>query len=183
MKLTAIGCIETTSIARGYQVADTMLKAADVKLLMNRSICPGKYLVFVGGETEAVKASIAQGQLMADDTLVDNFIIPNVDPRIFPAIAGSQVIPELKALGVVETFSVASLIEAADAAVKAADVQLIQIHLAMAIGGKAYFTLTGTVADVEAAVQAGVDIIKSKGLLVAKVVIPQPEADILADRI
>ena len=183
MKLTAIGCIETTSIARGYQIADTMLKAADVKLLMNRTICPGKYMVVIGGETDAVKSSIAEGQIIADDTLVDDFIIPNVDPQIFPAIAGSQIVPELKALGVIETFSVASLIEAADAAVKAADVHLIQIHLAMAIGGKAYFTLTGTVADVEAAVQAGVDYIKSKGLLVAKVVIPQPEPDILADRI
>lgn len=114
---------------------------------------------------------------------MDDFIIPNVDPQIFPAITGSQIVPELKALGVIETFSVASLIEAADAAVKDPEVQLIQIHLAMAIGGKAYFTMTGTVADVEAAVQAGVDYIKSKGLLVAKVVIPQPEPDILADRI
>ena len=61
----------------------------------------------------------------------------------------------LEALGIVESFSVASLIEGADAAVKAANVQLIEIRLAMALGGKAFVTLTGNVAAVQSAVDAG----------------------------
>ena len=48
----------------------------------------------------------------------------------------------------VEAFSVASVIEAADAAVKAANVQLLHIHLAMAIGGKGFVSMTGDVASV-----------------------------------
>jgi microcompartment protein CcmL/EutN len=86
-------------------------------------------------------------------------------------------------LGIIETFSVASIIEAADAAVKAANVQLLQIHLAMAIGGKGYVTMTGEVAAVTAAVEAGADFIRNKGLLVNKVVIPQPRPEVLEDRI
>ena len=86
---------------------------------------------------------------------------------------------ETGALGIIETFSVASIIEAADAAVKAANVQLLQIHLAMAIGGKGYVTMTGEVA----AVEAGADFIRNKGLLVNKVVIPQPRPEVLEDRI
>jgi microcompartment protein CcmL/EutN len=93
------------------------------------------------------------------------------------------VINETGALGIIETFSVASIIEAADAAVKAANVQLLQIHLAMAIGGKGYVTMTGEVAAVTAAVEAGAAFIRNKGLLVNKVVIPQPRPEVLEDRI
>jgi microcompartment protein CcmL/EutN len=50
---------------------------------------------------------------------------------------------------------VASLIEGADAAVKAANVELIEIRLAMALGGKAFVTMTGNVAAVQSAVDAG----------------------------
>lgn len=83
------------------------------------------------------------------------------------------------ALGVIESFSVASIIECADAAVKAAPVSLITVYLAMAIGGKAYVMLTGDVGSVKAAVDAGVNVIKGKGLLVNKVVIPSPRKEIL----
>ncbi len=42
MNENAIGLIELTSIATGFQVADTLLKSADVRLLLARSICSGK---------------------------------------------------------------------------------------------------------------------------------------------
>lgn len=179
----AIGLIELTSIAKGYEVADALLKTASVEIVFNRTICPGKFMVMVAGETAAVNSSIAAGLDLAGDTVVDDLIIPNVHPEVFPAISGTRVIEKTDALGIIETFSVASIIEAADAAVKAADVQLIEIHLAMAIGGKGYVTLTGEVAAVRAAVEAGADYIRNKGLLVNKVVIPQPREEILRDKI
>ena len=179
----SIGLIELTSIAKGYEVADTLLKTAHVEVVFNRSICPGKFMVMVAGETSAVASSIASGLDMAGDTVVDEFFIPNVHPDVFSAISGTRVIEDTGALGIIETFSVASVIEAADAAVKAADVQLIEIHLAMAIGGKGYVTLTGDVAAVNAAVEAGVESIREKGVLVNKVVIPQPRKEILQDKI
>ena len=97
---------------------------------------------------------------------------------MFPAIAGSSKVEALEALGIVESFSVASLIEGADAAVKAANVQLIEIRLAMALGGKAFVTLTGNVAAVQSAVDAAAQVVGQKGMLVNKVVIPQPAAGI-----
>lgn len=179
----SIGLIELTSIARGYQVSDALLKAAPVEILFNRSICPGKFMVMVTGTTEAVKSSIAVGIEIGGESVVDELTIPNVHPEVFPAISGTRVLERTGALGIIETFSVASTIEAADAAVKAAEVQLIEIHLAMAIGGKGYVTLTGDVAAVTAAVQAGADRVKSKGLLAEMVVIPEPREEILRDRI
>ncbi len=72
-----------------------------------------------------------------------------------------------------------SLLEAADAAAKAADVQLIEIRLAMALGGKAFVTLTGNVSAVQTAVDAGASLVSEKGLLVHKVVIPRPHENLL----
>src|SRR5690606_17945278 len=102
---------------------------------------------------------------------------------VFPAISGAAKIDALQALGVVESFSVASLIEGADAAVKAANVRLLEIRLAMALGGKAFLTLTGNVAAVEAAVEAGAAVVAQKGLLVNKAVIPSPRPELLNEMI
>ena len=177
----AIGIIETSSIAKGFEIADTILKAANVQIVVNRTICPGKYMVLIGGDVDAVQASIEAGIKVAAHTLVDQFVIPNVHPSVFPAISGVSHLPELKALGVVEAFSVASIIEAADAAVKASNVQLLTIHLAMAIGGKAFVTLTGDVASVTEAVEVAAAVVQRRGLLVEKVVIPAPRPEIVSE--
>ena len=84
-------------------------------------------------------------------------------------------------LGVIEAFSVASVIEAADAAVKATPVQLITLNLAMAIGGKGWVSMTGDVASVQEAVDVGAAVIERKGLLVEKVVIAAPRPEIIAE--
>ena len=57
----SIGLIELSSVEAGYQVADTMLKAGNVRLLLSRSICSGKYMVLIGGQTAAVAAAVSAG--------------------------------------------------------------------------------------------------------------------------
>jgi microcompartment protein CcmL/EutN len=175
----SIGLIELGSIAAGLQVCDAMLKTAQVELVLARSICSGKYMVMVRGEVAAVASSVAVGTRIGGVSVIDTFVIPNVDESIFPAISGTTKIETLEALGILESFSVASLIEAADAAVKAANVRLIEVRLAMALGGKAFLTLTGNVAAVQSAVDAGAQVIAQKGLLVNKVVIPSPRPELL----
>jgi microcompartment protein CcmL/EutN len=178
---SAIGIVETSSIAKGFEIADTILKTAQVELIVNRTICPGKYMVVIGGSVDAVQSSIEAGVRVGAHTVVDHFVIANVHPAVFPAISGTAHLPEMKALGVVESFSVASIIEAADAAVKATPVQLITIHIAMAIGGKGYVSLTGDVASVQEAVEVAAKVIQRKGLLVEKVVIPRPRREIVRE--
>jgi microcompartment protein CcmL/EutN len=178
---TAIGIIETSSIAKGFQIADTVLKTANVEILVNRTICPGKYMVLIGGDVDAVTSSVEAGVRVGAHTVVDHFVIANVHPAVFPAISGVAHLPELQALGVIESFSVASIIEAADAAVKATPIQLVCIHLAMAIGGKGWVSLTGDVASVEEAVEIAAGVISRKGLLVEKVVIAAPRPEIVRE--
>ncbi len=183
MKGAAIGIVEVSSIALGFKVADAVLKRADVEIVVNRTICPGKYMVLVSGDVDAVNASIETGIEVGAHSVVDHFIIPNVHPDVFPAISGVAQLPPIKALGVIEGFSVASVIEAADAAVKAANIRLLNVHLAMAIGGKGFVVLTGEVGAVESAVEAGAAIIEKKGLLVEKVIIPSPRPEIIDEYI
>ncbi|MBM79974.1 MAG: propanediol utilization protein [Planctomycetaceae bacterium] len=178
---SAIGIVETSSIARGFLIADAVTKAGDVKIIVNRTICPGKYMVLIGGNVDAVTSAIEAGVEAGAHTVVDQFVIPNVHPTVFPAVSGVTHLPDLKALGVIEAFSVASVIEAADAAVKSAQVELITIHLAMAIGGKGWVSLTGDVASVNEAVEVGSEVIERKGLLVDKVVIPAPRPEIIQE--
>jgi len=179
----SIGLIELTSIAAGFQVSDAMLKAAAVELMLALSICSGKYMVMVRGDVSAVEASVAAGVSAGHFSVIDSFVIPNLHEAVFPAISGTSKVETMDALGVVESFSVASLIEGADAAVKAANVELIEIRLAMALGGKAFVTLTGNVAAVQAAVDAGAQVVGQKGMLVNKVVIPHPRGELLNEMI
>jgi microcompartment protein CcmL/EutN len=177
----SIGLIETSSIAKGFQIGDAALKAASVELIVNRTICPGKYMLILGGTIDAVQASMDVAVRIGAHTVVDHTVIASVHPAVFPAISGVCHLPELKALGVIESFSVASAIEAADAAVKSAPIQLITIHLAMAIGGKAFVTFTGEVAAVEEAASIGAAVIEKRGLLVEKVVIPSPRREMIGE--
>jgi microcompartment protein CcmL/EutN len=177
----AIGLLELSSIAAGIEAGDAMLKAADVEILLSRSICSGKYMVMVRGDVAGATSAVHAGVEAARGFIVDTFLIPNLHEQVFPAIYGSNKTDELDALGVLESFSVSSLIEAADAAVKAAEVRLLEIRLAMALGGKAFTTLTGPVAAVRAAVDAGAAVLGAKGLLVNRVVIPNPRRELLRE--
>lgn len=177
----SIGLIELGSIAAGFEVCDAMLKTADVELLLSRSICSGKYMVLIRGDVAAVESSVRAGAQAGHFSIIDKFVIPNVHEAVFPALAGTNKVDALESLGIIESFSVASLIEGADAAVKSANVTLIEIRLAMALGGKAFVTLTGTVADVRSAVEAGAAVVAAKGLLTNKVVIANPRPELLRE--
>ena len=174
----AIGLIETISIAVGVRVADEMVKTAPVEVLEATPICPGKFMVLVAGEVSAVESAMNRGTEVGGEVVVDTLFIPNVHSDIFPAILGATDVSSLRALGVVETFTVASTIAAADAAAKAAGVRLIELRLAKGLGGKAYFTMTGEVFEVEAAMDAALLVAKHGGNLVRSVVIPRPHEDL-----
>jgi microcompartment protein CcmL/EutN len=164
----SLGLIELSSIAAGFAVTDAMLKAADVELVLARTICSGKYMVLVRGNVGDVEAAVRAGQTTGDFSLVDTFIIPNVHESLFPALAG---------------ISHAEALEGADAMAKAANVHLVEVRLAMALGGKAFATITGSVSAVRSALEAGAQSVSRKGLLVNKVLIPNPRPELLHEMI
>lgn len=177
----SIGLLELTSIAKGIEATDFMLKAADVELLMSRSICSGKYMILVKGDVAACTASIQAGIVVSPECIADSIVIPNLHPDIFPAINQATLVNDVESLGIIEGFNVATLIESADAAVKSAEVKLLEIRIAMALGGKAFAILTGSVAAVKAAVDTGKALLGEKGMLTNYAVIPSPKKELIKE--
>jgi len=175
----AIGMVEFKSIAQGITAADAMLKAAEVQLLQASPVCPGKYVVIVGGEVAAVQSSVSTGINAASAVVVDSLVIPNVHEDLFPALSATTQVERIDALGIIETFSIASGIVAADLAAKAANVKLIEVRIGRGLGGKAFVLLTGEVSAVRAAVDAGARYAIQAGQLVDCQVIPSPHPDLI----
>jgi len=184
-EINSIGLIELSSVATGYGVEDTMLKAGSVQLLMARSICSGKFLIVVAGDVTSVQAALLAGAAVAGASLIERRQIARVHPSVLQAISQTVDIDpsHLRSIGVIETFSAASIIEVADAAVKSANVTLLRIHLAMALGGKGFVLMAGDVSSVQAAVAAGAKVAGDDGMLVGKGVIAAPSPELFRDYI
>ncbi|MEE4363525.1 MAG: BMC domain-containing protein [Desulfotignum sp.] len=176
--LKALGMIEFNSIAAGIHAADCMAKAARIEPMFLKTICPGKFLAAVHGEIASVQSSIEAGKSCAAESVVDHFVIPNINPPVVKAMTGTSTGIHGPAVGVIETFSVPSAVLAADYASKAADVFISDVRIAMGLGGKGFCLLSGDVAAVEAAVAAGSASAKESGLLVWSVVIPAMDAQV-----
>ena len=84
----------------------------------------------------------------------------------------------MKALGLIETKGTLAAVEAADAMVKAADVTLVE--KTRVGGGLVTITVTGDVAAVQAAVDAGTAAVEriAASSLAAKLVIPRPHEEL-----
>lgn len=177
--LRAIGMVEFTSIARGIYAADQMVKGSDVEIVNAGSVCPGKYIAIVHGEVSAVQDAVEIGTKFAEEYLVDSILIPNVHPDLFPAITCATMPDRIRSLGIIESFSLSTMIIAADATLKSADLQPIELRLGNGLGGKSYFTFTGDVAAVQTGVEAGQNVSEEKGLLVNSEVIAAPSEVLL----
>ena len=176
----AIGAIELISIARGMRTTDVMAKQAPVRVLEAAAICPGKFLIVVAGKTDPVVEAYDAGLEYAGEAVVDKLLLPNAHEQLMPAIAAATPVMEVDALGVVEMFSATAGILAADAACKRAEVQLIEVRLARGMAGKSFFTLTGALHEVEAAVDAARAILEQQsGMLLWTEVIARPHKDLV----
>ncbi len=169
----ALLLLEFGSIAVGIEVGDAMVKRAPLLSLHAGTVHPGKYLVMAGGEVADVEEAWIAGRSIAPGLELDEVFLPDVDAQVVNSLTGVRKPGPGEALGVIETRTAASTIKAADAAVKGASVDLLEILLADGLGGKAYALFGGEVSDVEAAVETGVSSLRDPSLLVASVVIPR----------
>ena len=83
---------------------------------------------------------------------------------------------EMKALGMIETRSFAAMVEASDAMVKAAKVELIGYEKIG--GGFVTAIVRGDIAAVRAAVDAGIRAAEKVGEIVSSHVIPRPHDNV-----
>lgn len=170
--MDTLGIVESKSIAAGAQLADGMMKAANVALVRASTVCPGRYLIFVSGDRQAVATSVGFAE-ESGRSLTGSFVISNVSGQVLVALKKGEAAEPGDALGVIECRTVAAGLAAADSAVKQASVRLCRLVTGQGIQGKSYFVLGGDVASVE---QAATAASASLGrALIEAVVIPRPD--------
>lgn len=178
MGLTVLGVLEFSSIAIGIRALDEMVKIAPVKIIDARTICPGKYLVVFSGDVASVEYAWLKGTAIGSEYVIDKLFLPMVHQEVVPAIGNIVKTEGWDAIGIIETMSVVSGIEAADEAAKAGGVKIIEIRLAIGFGGKSYVKMMGSLDEVQAAMAAGTAKVKAKNLLCMDTIIPQPHNEI-----
>ena len=151
----AIALLEFDSIAVGIETGDAMVKRAPLDVIKAGTVHPGKYLVLIGGRVADVEEALDAGRSTGTGHLIDEMLLPDVHDDVVAALVGGRESGTGEALGIVETTTVAAIIEAADAGVKGASVTLREIRMADGLGGKGYLLFSGPVAEVEAAVEIG----------------------------
>ncbi len=171
----AIGIVELDSIAVGIFTGDAMVKSSPIGAIYAGTVHPGRYLILVSGDTASVEVALETGTDAAVDSLLDTIFLPSVHADVVAAIVSTLDAADFggDAIGVIETDTVASVVEAADAGVKAAGVTLPAVRLADGLGGKGYAVFAGPVAEVEAALEAAVERSTPTGHLVRHVTIAQ----------
>lgn len=176
----AVAVVELVSIARGVITTDAMCKKAPVSLEESAVICPGKYLIIISGPVGPVEESYQVGLEVGGEAVIDQLFLPNAHEQLVPAMRALSPVDEIRSLAVVETFAAASAILAADASCKRADVDLIELRLARGMCGKGMYTMTGQLESVEAAIEAGREILEREtGLLLRTELIPRPHPDLI----
>ena len=171
----AIGMVEFKTVSTGVLAADTMVKTAEIDIIEAQTVCPGKYIVIITGDLSAVRAAVDSAGNVAPEMMSDSFVLGNPHETIFPAIYGSAEVEDKRALGVLETYSAASIILAADIAAKTSIVDLIELRIARGMCGKSYMLLTGEVAAVEAAIQKAKNEVKDGAMFLDSSVIANPD--------
>ena len=175
----AIAMIEFSSIAVGITSGDAMVKASPLGSIYAGTVHPGKYLVLVSGDTASVDEAFDVGLSTGGGAVLDSVFLPDIHPAVTGAIASDYEAAWIDgdALGIVETEHVATVIQAADAGVKAAFVEVSAVRMADGLGGKGYVLFSGEVAEVEAAVEAAEQWSAASGFVLQVHVIAQLHAE------
>ena len=172
----AIALLELNSVAVGTQVADAMVKRAPIEMFRVGTVQPGKYLILIGGSVAAVEESHVEGLRIGGEALTDDILLPNVHEQVYHSVAGERRANDGDALGIIETSSIPANVQAADKAVKSANVVIVEIRLGDGLGGKGITLLTGKVEDVQAAIAAGVASVGRSEIVTRSVIIPAQHA-------
>lgn len=181
----AMGLIETLGMVPAIYGADAMLKAADVELFSYENVGSTLVTMMVRGDVAAVRASVDAGMKAASS--IGKLTAHNVMPRPVRgvrdiarvhSVENESVEPRLRSLAMIETFGIVYMLEAADAMMKAADVELIGYE--NVASGYISVLTQGDVAACKAAVAAGIKAVEAMGTNVySSCVIPTPHRDLV----
>ena len=174
----SVGVIELKSIPKGVEATDAALKSAGVEMVSAHPTCPGKYEIILTGSISNVQSAVEHVRSKFDNYIIDSSIMGRIDEQVIKALFGTQTSQRKGSLGLIETYSAATTIKAADIAVKTARVEIFDLRVSRGMGGKGVIMLTGEVGDVTAAVEAGSAYASQTGQLSSNAIIAAPHADL-----
>ncbi len=173
--MDALALLELDSIARGYRAMDGLAKESPVTIVHANLVEPGKFLILFGGGVSETESAFSVGKSIAQECLLDEVLLPFVDPRIWDALRGVTSVGDVDTIGVVEGRAIAPTIAACDHSLKAAAVELCALRVVTGLGGKAFFVVRGLQHDVEAAIDAAVGVLGSKLVRAERIARPHRE--------
>lgn len=174
----AIGVIELKCIPKGIEAADAALKSAGVEMVSSHPSCPGKYEIILSGSISNITAAVNHVTAKFEGYVIDSSIMGRIDEQVIAALFSTHATPARGSLGIVETFSAASAIKAADVAVKTARVEIFDLRVSRGMGGKGVLLIVGEIGDVTAAAEAAADYARSVASLSAVSVIAAPHDEL-----
>jgi len=162
-KFPAIALLEFRDIAVGIHATDALIKKAPIAVVQSGTISHGRYLTLIGGSTASVQEAHQEGLLFGKDSVIDHVYLPDVHPRLLEGVLGKRSAGHwFGALGIVETRTVACNVRATELALKATEVDLIEIRISDAwLAGKGMSLYHGELYDVEAAVETAVSSLEA----------------------
>ena len=161
--MKAIGMVEYKTVSSGIKAADLIVKTAEVELLEAQTVCPGKFIILFTGDLSAIRVSVDAAVKTYPESLIDSFVLGNPHESLYRALHCTAEVDTIQALGVIETFTGASAIVAADHAAKTAEVTVFEVRLCRGMCGKSYVLLTGSVAAVTEAVESSAGSPRGRG--------------------
>ena len=177
MRYPSIGLIEFSSIAAGILAGDGMVKRAPITVLKSGTVHEGKFLVLIGGSVASVEEAFAEGLRVGGEQVLDKVFLPDVHIQVHDAMLGKRIPCSEEAIGVIETTTVAAVIQSVDAGVKGADVNIIEIRIADDLGGKGIAIFNGRVEQVEAAVEISMAAVTDEKFWLRDTIIPRLHTD------
>jgi microcompartment protein CcmL/EutN len=202
--MQALGFIEAPFLSISAMLAQEAATAADVHILGFESTGNEYLIVRLTGDVSQVRAALDAAEKLAPQlgaSIITGTIhrpaegfdpmihFPNANnplyggrdqflPADYPTNPDSSNHMKPKAIGILETQGLTAILEATDAMLKAADVKLVGKEKI----GAAYVTVvvSGDVAAVSAAIEAGKQAVGPLGKVIAGHVIARPHDDLLA---
>lgn len=189
LKESALGLVSTRSFPAIVGTADMMLKSSGVTLVGYEKIGGGYCTAIVRGRIADVRLAVRTGIETAEKfgQLVSSSVISRPLPNLDAVLPIGSRLAEIilpnhrsrlsnQAVGLLETRGFPAMVGAADAMLKAADVQLAAYET---IGdGLCTAIIRGSVTNVAVAVEAGMFEAERIGELHAVMVIPRPLEDL-----
>jgi microcompartment protein CcmL/EutN len=175
----ALALLELDSVAVGLRVLDVLVKEAPVAIIEANLVEPGKFLILFTGGVAEVESSYRVALDGAGGMLLASVLLPMVHSDLVAGLKGAEDRDDPQALGVVEGRDVANTIVAADRTLKDADVSLVGIRIAVGLGGRAFFIVSGEHHDVAAGLAVAESVLESAETLHRVELIARPHAEMV----